>query len=141
MRRTGSVYFVTLPAFQRCLEDGHQQSDDPERIPTGMGTGDGHLEAHHDLQAHRRDPGRQPDWESEDHSTCSLPDFIFSFLKRDLALESYTGNNERGLTRGFPFITSFTRGTASASVEVVERPPESKGSFLVSKRYIRYLNR
>jgi hypothetical protein len=49
----GSVYVVTLPAFQRCLEDG---PDAAERrpgsgFPTGRGTGYGHLEAHHDLQA------------------------------------------------------------------------------------------
>ena len=47
------MYVVTLPAFQRCLEDG---PDAAERrpgsgFPTGGGTGDGHLEAHHDLQA------------------------------------------------------------------------------------------
>ncbi|KAL2921242.1 Chaperone protein DnaJ 1 [Bienertia sinuspersici] len=49
----GSVYVVTLPAFQRCLED---EPDAVERrhgsgFPTGRGTGDGHLKAHHDLQA------------------------------------------------------------------------------------------
>ena len=48
-----SVYVVTLPAFQRCLEDG---PDAAERrpgsgFPTGRGTGGGHLKAHHDLQA------------------------------------------------------------------------------------------
>ncbi|KAK2998460.1 hypothetical protein RJ639_024204 [Escallonia herrerae] len=42
-----------------------QQSDDPgaDSPPAG---GNGHLKAHHDLQANRRDLGRQPDWESED---------------------------------------------------------------------------
>lgn len=66
----GSVYVVTLPSFQRCLEDG---PDAAERqpgsgFPTGRGTGDGHLEAHHDLQARPARPGKatQPDWESED---------------------------------------------------------------------------
>lgn len=56
----GSVYVVTLPAFQRCLEDG---PDAAERqpgsgFPTGRGTGDGHLEAHHDLQARPARPGK-----------------------------------------------------------------------------------
>ena len=56
----GSVYVVTLPAFQRCLEDG---PDAAERrpgsgFPTGRGTGDGHLEAHHDLQATPARPGK-----------------------------------------------------------------------------------
>lgn len=56
----GSVYVVTLPAFQRCLEDG---PDATERrpgsgFPTGRGTGDGHLEAHHDLQATPARPGK-----------------------------------------------------------------------------------
>jgi len=55
-----SVYVVTLPAFQRCLEDG---PDAAERgpgsgFPTGRGTGDGHLEAYHDLQARPARPGR-----------------------------------------------------------------------------------
>ncbi|CAN6447132.1 unnamed protein product [Victoria cruziana] len=57
----GSVYIVTLPAFQRCLEDG---PDAVERrpgsgFPTGRGTRrDGHLEAHHDLQATPARPGK-----------------------------------------------------------------------------------
>ncbi|KAJ4845636.1 hypothetical protein Tsubulata_021150, partial [Turnera subulata] len=56
----GSVYVVTLPAFQRCLEDG---PDAAERqpgggFPTGRGTEDGHLEAHHDLQARSARPGK-----------------------------------------------------------------------------------
>ena len=56
----GSVYVVTLPAFQRCLED---RPDAAERqsgsgFPTGRGTGDGHLEAHHALQARPARPGR-----------------------------------------------------------------------------------
>lgn len=56
----GSVYVVTLPAFQRCLEDG---PDAAERrpgsgFPTGRGTGDGHLEAHHDLQTTPARPGK-----------------------------------------------------------------------------------
>ena len=56
----GSVYVVTLPAFQRCLKDG---PDAAERrpgsgFPTGRGTGDGHLEAHHDLQATPARPGK-----------------------------------------------------------------------------------
>lgn len=55
-----SVYVVTLPAFLRCLEDG---PDAAERrpgsgFPTGRGTGDGHLKAHHDLQATPARPGK-----------------------------------------------------------------------------------
>ncbi|KAL0912910.1 hypothetical protein M5K25_016328 [Dendrobium thyrsiflorum] len=52
----GSVYVVTLPAFQRYLEDGPDAA--PERIPHQQGTGDGHLEAHHDLQATPARPGK-----------------------------------------------------------------------------------
>ncbi|KAF7108928.1 hypothetical protein CFC21_109280 [Triticum aestivum] len=49
----GSMYVVTLPALQSCLEDG---PDAAERSPRSgflmsRGTGHGHLEAHHDLQA------------------------------------------------------------------------------------------
>nr|GMD57468.1 uncharacterized mitochondrial protein AtMg00660-like [Ipomoea batatas] len=48
-----SVYVVTLPAFQRCLEDGPDAAERRPRsgFPTGRGTGGGHLKAHHDLQA------------------------------------------------------------------------------------------
>ncbi|KAI4297933.1 hypothetical protein L6164_037787 [Bauhinia variegata] len=51
----------TFPAFKRCLEDGPE--DAAERrpgsgFPTGRGTGDGHLEAHHDLQARPARPGK-----------------------------------------------------------------------------------
>lgn len=78
----GSVYVVTLPAFQRCLEDG---PDAAERrpgsgFPTGRGTGDGHLEAHHDLQARPASNligEGNPIGSQRIHSTCSLPDFIF----------------------------------------------------------------
>ncbi|KAI4377096.1 hypothetical protein MLD38_014782 [Melastoma candidum] len=60
----GSVYVVTLPAFKRCLEDG---PDAAERrpgsgLPTGRGTGDGHLEAHHDLQARPARPEKATRW-------------------------------------------------------------------------------
>ncbi|EEF46530.1 conserved hypothetical protein [Ricinus communis] len=46
-------YVFALPAFQRCLEDGPNTSERQPRsgFPTGRGTGDGHVEAHHDLQA------------------------------------------------------------------------------------------
>ena len=49
----GSVYVVTLPALQRCLWDGPDAAERRPRsgFPTSRGTGDGHLEAHHDLQA------------------------------------------------------------------------------------------
>ncbi|RWR98213.1 LOW QUALITY PROTEIN: putative mitochondrial protein [Cinnamomum micranthum f. kanehirae] len=60
------------------------------------------------------------------------------------ALESYTGNNERGLTRGFPFITSFTtREPRPHQSKWRNAPPESKGELLhLSPRdTIRYLNR
>ena len=77
----GSVYVVTLPAFQRCLEDG---PDAAERqpgsgCPTGRGTGDGHLEAYHDLQARPARPRRatNPIGSQRIHSTCSPTDFLF----------------------------------------------------------------
>lgn len=82
----GSVYVVTLPAFQRCLEDG---PDAAERrpgsgFPTSRGTGDGHLEAHHDLQARPARPGKgNPIGSQRIHSTCILPDFIFIILESE----------------------------------------------------------
>jgi len=74
----GSVYVVTLPAFQRCLEDG---PDAAERrpgsgFPTGRRAGDGHLEAHHDLQATPARPGKAIG-SQRIHSTRSPTDFIF----------------------------------------------------------------
>ncbi|KAA0068115.1 hypothetical protein E5676_scaffold3698G00010 [Cucumis melo var. makuwa] len=59
-RLKGSVYVVTLLAFQRCLEDGPDAAErGPESgFPTGRGIGDGHLEAYHDLQARPARPGR-----------------------------------------------------------------------------------
>ncbi|KAF7029605.1 hypothetical protein CFC21_041308 [Triticum aestivum] len=49
----GSVYVVTLPALQRCLENGPDAAERRPRsgFPMSRGTGDDHLEAHHDLQA------------------------------------------------------------------------------------------
>ncbi|KAL5746699.1 hypothetical protein ACOSQ2_023996 [Xanthoceras sorbifolium] len=56
----GSVYVVTLPAFQRCLKDGPDAAEQQpgSGFPTGRGTGYGHLEAHHDLQARLARPGK-----------------------------------------------------------------------------------
>lgn len=47
----GSVYVVTLPAPQRCLEDGPDAAERRPRsgFPTSRETGDGHLEVHHDV--------------------------------------------------------------------------------------------
>jgi hypothetical protein len=54
------MYVVTLPALQRCLEDGPDAAERRPRsgFPTSRGTGDGHLEAHHDLQATPARPGK-----------------------------------------------------------------------------------
>lgn len=56
----GSVYLVTLPAFLWCLEDGPDAGEPrPGRgFPTGRGTGEGHLKAHHDLEARPARPGK-----------------------------------------------------------------------------------
>nr|XP_018622586.1 uncharacterized mitochondrial protein AtMg00660-like [Nicotiana tomentosiformis] len=55
-----SVYIATLSAFQRCLEDGPYTAEQRSvsGFPTGRGTGDGHLKAHHDLQATPARPGK-----------------------------------------------------------------------------------
>ncbi|PHU01064.1 hypothetical protein BC332_30851 [Capsicum chinense] len=57
----GSMYVVTLPAFQRCLEDGPDAAErrSGSGFPTGRGTGDGHLKAHHDLQETQARPGKE----------------------------------------------------------------------------------
>ncbi|MCE5166268.1 hypothetical protein HAX54_016650 [Datura stramonium] len=48
----------SLPS-KGCLRTGQtQQSDDRERVPHWKGTGDGHLKAHHDLQATPARPGK-----------------------------------------------------------------------------------
>ncbi|KAL0286633.1 UNVERIFIED_CONTAM: putative mitochondrial protein [Sesamum angustifolium] len=75
----GSVYVVTLPAFQRCLEDG---PDAAERRPgSGFPTGRG---AGRPSQGASRPTGNTGEtWEGNPigsqriHSTRSLPDFIF----------------------------------------------------------------
>ncbi|KAF3670880.1 putative HTH-type transcriptional regulator TrpI-like [Capsicum annuum] len=56
----GSVYVVILPAFQRCLEDGPDAAErrSGSGFPTGRGTKDGYLKAHHDLQATPARPGK-----------------------------------------------------------------------------------
>ncbi|KAI5311456.1 hypothetical protein L3X38_000182 (mitochondrion) [Prunus dulcis] len=116
----GSVYVVTLPAFQRCLKDG---PDAAERrpgsgFPTGGGTGDGHLEAHHDLQA-----------------TPARPDLCSRKLYRQ---------QQTRFDPGLHFHYFFhNEGTAPASVDVVERPPESKIELLLlsPRETLRYLNR
>ena len=61
----GSVYVVTLPAFQRCLEDGPDADPGADSPPAG---GQETAISRHitTYRQHRRDPGRQPDWESED---------------------------------------------------------------------------
>lgn len=84
------TYVVTLPAFQRCLED---RPDAAERRPTRerithlRGTRDGHLEAHYDLQATPARPNTgegNPIGSRRIHSTC-LPrfgkDLVFIILE------------------------------------------------------------
>ena len=155
----GSVYVVTLPASQRCLKDGPDAAErrPGSRFPTGGGTGDGHLEAHHDLQATPARPGRatrlgvrrsivpaaprtsyssffkaggkgslfcngkkrsrfysaQPNDSSNTNDLCALLDLCSRKLYRQQQM--------RGAS-----LSLLLSGTASASVDVVERPPESK---------------
>ncbi|KAC9268304.1 hypothetical protein E3N88_46070 [Mikania micrantha] len=123
----GSVYVVTLPAFQRCLEDGPDAAERPGAdSPPAGGQETAISRRITTYRQHRRDLGRQPDWESED--------------------PYYTGNNERGLTRGLPFIsfiTSFTFTTREPRPHQSKWWTESKGELLrLSPRdTIRYLNR
>ncbi|GMH28960.1 hypothetical protein Nepgr_030803 [Nepenthes gracilis] len=74
----GSVYVVTLPAFQRCLEDGPDTAEQRpgSGFPTSRGTGDGHLKAHHDLQATPARPGKATRLEVR-RSIVPAPDLIF----------------------------------------------------------------
>ncbi|KAI3666591.1 hypothetical protein L1987_88884 [Smallanthus sonchifolius] len=100
----GSVYVVTLPAFQRCLEDG---PDAAERRPgSGFPTGGG--AGRRPSQGTSRPTGNTGEtWEGNPigsqriHSTCSLRTSSSSFLKaggRDLF--SATGKkNGADLTR------------------------------------------
>ncbi|KVH89089.1 hypothetical protein Ccrd_008923 [Cynara cardunculus var. scolymus] len=66
----GSVYVITLPAFQRCLEDGPDATEQRpgSGFPTSAGGGcvqETAISRHITTKA-RRDLGRKPDWESED---------------------------------------------------------------------------
>lgn len=99
----GKVYVVTLPAFQRCLEDG---PDAAERglgsgFPTGRGAGDGHLKAQHDLQATPARPGKATRLGLRGSIVPAAPRTSYSsFLKaggRDPF--SATEKNEADLTR------------------------------------------
>ena len=65
----GNVYVVTLPAFQRCLEDGPDaaERDNPGADSPPAGGQETAISRHiTTYRQHRRDLGRQPDWESED---------------------------------------------------------------------------
>ncbi|GJS14041.1 hypothetical protein Tco_0408513 [Tanacetum coccineum] len=66
----GSVYIVTLPAFQRCLEDRPDAAERRPRsgFPTSGGGGQETAISRHitTYRQPRRDLGRQSDWESED---------------------------------------------------------------------------
>ncbi|OMP10459.1 hypothetical protein COLO4_04435 [Corchorus olitorius] len=65
----GSVYVVTLPAFQRCLEDGPDaaERDNPGANSPPAGGQETAISRHiTTYRQDRRDLGRQPDWESED---------------------------------------------------------------------------
>lgn len=63
----GSVYVVTLPAFKRYLKDGPDASDDPGADSPPAGGQETAISRHiTTYRQDRRDPGRQPDWESED---------------------------------------------------------------------------
>lgn len=76
----GSVYVVTLPAFQRCLEDG---PDAAERRP-GSGFPPGRGDRRRPSRGTSRPTGKTGEtWEGNPigsqriHSTCSPADFIF----------------------------------------------------------------
>ncbi|KAH0446362.1 hypothetical protein IEQ34_024807 [Dendrobium chrysotoxum] len=93
----GSVYVVTLPAFQRYLEDGPDAA--PGADSHQQGTGDGHLEAHHDLQATPARPGKATRLGVRG-SIVPAADFIFIIFEaggRDLF--SATEKNGADLTR------------------------------------------
>ncbi|KAF5196511.1 hypothetical protein FRX31_013904 [Thalictrum thalictroides] len=126
---------------ERCLEDG---PDAAERrpgsgFPTGRGAGYGHLEAHHDPQATPARPGKATRLGVRGSIVPAASRTEYSsFLKAGIsALESYTGNNERGFTRGFPFITSFTTREPRPHQSKWWNAPLSKrgASAPLSKRY------
>ena len=178
------MYVVTLPAFQRCLEDGPDAAERGDQREGADSPPAGGLEtaiSRHitTYRQHRRDPGRQPGVRGSIVPAASRTSYS-SFLKvgvRDLF--SATEKNKRSRfdsaqpndtsntndlclecvarsllklyrqqqTRFYRFLSLLRsrRGNraASASVEVVERPPESKRELLhLSPRdTIRYLNR
>ena len=179
------MYVVTLPAFQRCLKDG---PDAAERrpgsgFPTGRGTGDGHLEAHHDLQATPARPGRATrlgvrrsivpaaprtsyssfykaggkgslfcngkkkngaDFTRHNLTIHPIPMICAWNALLDLCSRKLYRQQQTRFDPGLHFHYFFhNEGTAPASVDVVERPPESKIELLLlsPRETIRYLNR
>lgn len=179
----GSVYVVTLPASQRCLKDGPDAAErrPGSRFPSGGGTGDGHLEAHHDLQATPARPGRATRLGVRRSIVPAAPRTSYSsffkaggkgslFCKEkngadftrhnltihpipmicawnallDLCSRKLYRQQQTRFDPGLHFHYFFhDEGTAPASVDAVERPPESKIELLhlSPRETIRYLNR
>lgn len=96
----GSVYVVTLPAFQRCLEDGPDAAERGDQREGADSPPAGGLEtaiSRHitTYRQHRRDPGRQPGVRGSIVPAASRTEYS-SFLKvgvRDLF--SATEKNKR----------------------------------------------
>ena len=80
----GSMYVVTLPALQRCLEDGPDAAERRPRSGFPRAGGQETAISRHitTYRQDRRDLGRQPSpIESQRiHSTCSPTDFIFNIF-------------------------------------------------------------
>ncbi|KAI3776158.1 hypothetical protein L1987_45927 [Smallanthus sonchifolius] len=123
----GSVYVVTLPAFLRCLEDGPDAAERRPRsgFPTGGGAGDGHLKAHHDLQATPARPGK-----ATRLGVIGSINALLDLYSRKLYRQQ-RARVDPGLTFHYFF---HDERTASASVEVVEGPL-GRASAPLSKRY------
>ncbi|KAG9141512.1 hypothetical protein Leryth_025494 [Lithospermum erythrorhizon] len=80
----GSVYVVTLPAFQRCLEDGPDAAErQPGAIPTGRDRSIFHISRHTSRPTGNTGEtfGRHPPWEPRIHKYLQPPTGILIILK------------------------------------------------------------
>ena len=139
----GSVYVVTLPAFQRCLEDGPDAAERGDQREGADSPPAGGLEtaiSRHitTYRQHRRDPGRQPGVRGSIVPAASRTSYS-SFLKvgvRDLF--SATEKNKR--SRFDSAQPNDTSNTNDLCLECVARSllklyrQQHGASFLLSRR-------
>ncbi|KAF3595131.1 hypothetical protein DY000_02021693 [Brassica cretica] len=140
-----SVYVVTLPAFQRCLEDGPEAAERQpgSRFPTGRGTGDDHLKAHHDLQVRPARPWKELEDSPLDQIKLWKPPDLQQFQYHCRDYQTRSGDGE--FTRGNGEVITGAGEELMFSSQIKEKPPyklslqqtpkqPTRGNYLDSKK-------